>query len=167
MRNDLAFIIRRIGHNVVGSYGPNETSATMGAAKRYLKDRPGYSSVKKKCGYKPNLITDMLNKRLPVLIGADRDGAGHAWVIDGSVTQTRTVKTYRNGVYYSTSTESRSMLHCNFGWGGVADGYYYSNVFNPKEGPVDRESNESSYEETHPKSGRYYKYYRTVIYDIK
>lgn len=35
-----------------------------------------------------------------------------------------------------TELEYRELFHCNYGWGGTNDGYYFSGVFNIKSGPV-------------------------------
>lgn len=41
----------------------------------------------------------------------------HAWNIDG-------YRTSKRGIY------DIQMIHCDFGWGGMYNGYYVSNVFN-------------------------------------
>jgi hypothetical protein len=43
---------------------------------------------------------------------------GHAWVIDGCF-----------------FTAQKRYFHCNFGWGGVADGFYLDDVFDATAGP--------------------------------
>ena len=33
-----------------------------------------------------------------------------------------------------------TLYHCNFGWAGICDGYYYAgSVFNPRGNPQERE----------------------------
>ena len=49
----------------------------------------------------------------------------HCWLLHGLMT----VK------YYNVFNETYYFL-CNFGWGGLADGYYLAEVFNMDEGPV-------------------------------
>ena len=39
---------------------------------------------------------------------------------------------YDIGTYYQT----RNLVHINWGWGGIDDGYYLSTRFNTNEGPV-------------------------------
>lgn len=116
--------------------------ATSGVVKRYFR-KTGYSNVDKKNSYKLSYITDMLNKRLPVFIAGGRGGGNrHAWVIDGSMTQRRSVQKMVNSAPSgSPTTEERFLLHCNFGWGGVADGYYFSDLFDPGKGPVATDPN--------------------------
>ena len=56
-----------------------------------------------------NLIKDQLDNGWPVIYRAyaENDGPGHAWNVDG----------YQEGGY----------LHCNWGWGGSSNGYFYFN----------------------------------------
>ena len=64
-------------------------------------------------------------------------GAGHAWVVDTILHQRRNIYTYRyDGVLLKTEYEQRELLHCNWGWWGAEDGYYFSGAFNPSAGPV-------------------------------
>lgn len=51
--------------------------------------------------------------------------SSHCWLLHGLMT----VK------YYNVFNETYYFL-CNFGWGGLADGYYLAEVFNMDEGPV-------------------------------
>ena len=59
-----------------------------------------------------NLIKDQLDNGWPVIYRAyaENDGPGHAWNVDG----------YQEGGY----------LHCNWGWGGSSNGYFYFNNLN-------------------------------------
>ena len=58
------------------------------------------------------LIEDQLDRGWPIIYRAygENDGPGHAWNIDG----------YQEGGY----------LHCNWGWGGSSNGYFYFNNLN-------------------------------------
>lgn len=48
---------------------------------------------------------------------------GHAWVVDGFIDEVKN----REQSYY---------IHCNWGWGGIKNGYYLSDVLNAEELPV-------------------------------
>lgn len=48
---------------------------------------------------------------------------GHAWVVDGYIRQRQ------NG-------EVTKYIHCNWGWGGLRNGYFLSDVLNADESPV-------------------------------
>lgn len=47
---------------------------------------------------------------------------GHAWVVDGYINE---VKNNKQSYY----------LHCNWGWGGIKNGYFLNNVFNAEQNP--------------------------------
>ena len=62
---------------------------------------------------------------------------GHAWIIDTELTQIRYIYTYRyDGVLLKTEHETRDLVHCNWGWYGDADGYYFDNALRPAGGLV-------------------------------
>jgi len=62
-------------------------------------------------GWFENLV-EQLDNGWPVIFRAygENDGPGHAWNVDG----------YQEGGY----------IHCNWGWGGSSNGYYYFNNLN-------------------------------------
>ncbi len=140
IERDLATLLAGIGQGVharYGIFGSSETFAWPSAAKKFMKKRLGYNNARKRVGYKEGVIKDMVvTKGKPVFIaGIDRNwGGAHAWVIDGYMEQTRTITKPT-----STSTETRKLMHCNFGWQGDCDGYYVSDVFDLDEGPVETE----------------------------
>lgn len=139
---DLSQIIYQIGRGVDMDYDSGGSSSSIGEAKRYLKSK-GYSKVDKRKGYALGWIKTMLDGRgLPVYIRGQMNWEGHAWVIDGSMEQERYyIYTNDKGVFVrETLKETRYLLHCNWGWGGLADGYYFSDVFDPSKGPVTSES---------------------------
>lgn len=57
---------------------------------------------------------------------------GHAWLVDGYLNQERTRKVIDRSTNetISSSKETRLLVHCNWGWGGYRDGYFYPGVFN-------------------------------------
>jgi len=69
---------------------------------------------------------------------------GHAWVIDNYQTQT-------------AGSQKREYVHCDLGWNGSANGWYYTGIFDTVTGPVFRGTEGSSY---------YYKYKHRIIPDI-
>lgn len=76
---------------------------------------------------------------LPLGISTSRVfySGGHAWIIDAVLNQKRNIYTYRyDGVLLKTEYENRSFVHCNWGWWGDKDGYYFSNAFDTTKGPV-------------------------------
>ncbi len=134
--NDLATIIRAICTGVKARFnfcGSGETFASVIHAKQYMKKDLGYTGAKRRVGYNEDRIKAMINGGKPVLIAALANGFnGHSWVIDGSMEQSRTIRKIKNenNVVVSTSTESRLLFHCNFGWrNGNHNGYYVSGAF--------------------------------------
>lgn len=65
---------------------------------------------------------------------------GHAWVADGTLIQECEVVTHETDGYMAdsvydeiidTSIETRTLLHCNWGWDGDCNGYFSPYVFTP------------------------------------
>lgn len=84
----------------------------------------GYTNATKHVGYDENDIVPMILAGKPVFIAAISGVVdGHAWVIDGIMRQ-------RKG------SETRELLHCNWGWYGSHNGFYASGVFDTTQGPV-------------------------------
>ena len=86
--------------------------------------------------YSTNQVDMMLTSfNLPVYTsGADMTvRKGHAWVIDGRIEQKRALAD-PSGTGYTE--EWRTLYHCNYGYDGDYDGYYYSKVFDLKNGAI-------------------------------
>jgi hypothetical protein len=113
----------------IGGIGINEVALFM-----ILKT--GYKNVGY-ISYSINDIKNMLNFTNPVYMQGHEvgDNSAHAWVIDGYhnykidewersyfgefVDEEKIIATY----YYN-------IVHCNYGWGGLCDGYYTDGIFN-------------------------------------
>ena len=75
------------------------------------------------------------------------------WNLDGWLYRTRYIKTYyRNGTVSQRGPFGQTLVHCNFGWEGVADGYYYDGIFDLSKGPVMPEDSDAG-----TPASRYYK----------
>lgn len=70
---------------------------------------------------------------------------GHAWVIDQIMTRVRTKTPYVDGVPQGETKEYEHLVHCNFGWNGNDNGFYYSKKFNTNEDPVTRATTTKKY----------------------
>ena len=140
----LATVIVNIGHMMNMKHISNNGLATQtnisGAAS--TMQRFGYKQVSPQV-YSLNATHNMVcNKQLPVFIRGEQSGkenTGHAWIIDGW--NEYTVR-YWNCYYYThggtdmeildkvlLSSTTYTKMHCNFGWGGLCDGYYSENIF--------------------------------------
>ena len=121
-----------------------------------------YTNIHKYCSYREDKILTMLNNDSPVFIQAlqrlrlfpiTKIIDGHSWVIDGYRTQQFTGN---NGTIY----DSRTLVHCNWGWSGQYDGYYESKLFKIGEGVENVAPGDESLE------GLHYRWnYRIITYD--
>lgn len=138
----VANLLRTIGIKLGMDYKPDGSGASIDDAVAFLKNYAGYKSVSK-TGYSKEAILKMLQTKLPVYIRGcyspnGKRQSGHAWVIDGYLCQQRCMYVYsiQTDALLRTELEYRELFHCNYGWGGTNDGYYFSGVFNIKSGPV-------------------------------
>lgn len=126
-KDDVAMLLSDIGKWCNAVYTKDWTFATPASAKNYMES-VGYSNATLHSSYDENEVLPMLWDGKPVFIAAlpdlislffDKHDAGHAWVIDG----------------YFKMPEIL-LMHCNWGWGGICNGYYASRVFDTKKGAV-------------------------------
>ena len=130
----------------------------------YLKEL-GYKNVDiykhpSKCD--TDMIYSSLDKGYPALVTATTDElVGHTWVIDGYIKQYRTGTKVgeETGKTYGTDYESREFMHCNWGWDGDKDGYFYSGIFDSNRPSVIPTTKGES-------DGYYRSYYRIITYEI-
>jgi hypothetical protein len=126
----IASLLRELGTRAGSIYNNNSTSTYRYNIPSTLKSF-GYevSSLKE---YTTGIEYDELSKGLLIVCGRRYDGSGyhgHAWVVDGyRFTYVFTRKETPDGVVYEKSTNPH-YAHVNWGWDGVSNGYYLSNVF--------------------------------------
>lgn len=87
-------------------------------------------------------VTAMLDNDKPVMICGKQSNKtkGHCWLIDGS--NVYTVEHWTRRYTYvddftwdytdTVSETNHNLLHCNYGWGGLCDGYYTSGIFDTR-----------------------------------
>ena len=117
-----AKMIRTIADDMgVIYFGDDGTLATAAMAKRYLENYPGYSIDKDTGGRNAarlRKIVNSINNNKPVFMSAiSKVVDGHSWVVDGYMKNEN-----------SESAVQDYLIHCNFGWGGDNDGWYFLNV---------------------------------------
>ena len=117
-----ASMIKRIADDMgVFYWGNKGTMASAAKAKNYLEDYLGYSVDKDNGGRdaaRLRKIVNSLNNNKPVFMSAISGLVeGHSWIIDGYMKNENT----ENGC-------QDYLVHCNFGWGGSNDGWYFLNV---------------------------------------
>lgn len=134
---EIANFLYGIGLELKTKYTPDGSPAPVSNTLNYLK-KLQYKNVELRT-FDSNTISDMIMKWLPVwTVGgpANNEHATHAWLIDGLCKQTRTVEQYSGLIFVAKYNQSRTLYHCNFGWGGRCDGYYATEVFDVADGPI-------------------------------
>lgn len=138
-------------------YSPSGSGGIITNVRRTLRNM-GYSDTGVLENYDTEVVNKALTDRFPIIIAGFTNGtneqttsilsipiqpyasfSGHAWLIDSGINMTRQVTLYdkiRNKVIF-TRTETKRLVHCNFGWlWGSSNGYYYSGSFDTQKGPV-------------------------------
>lgn len=85
------------------------------------------------CGQSHQTVTTFLGINLWTTYSG-----GHEWVYDQYMTQDRYRQTFSRstGKIISSVKETRTLVRCNWGWGGAWDGYYLSGQFDTNSGAV-------------------------------
>ncbi len=130
--NLIASFIYCIGQDTDADYSPGATGVQRNNAVNFLKNTPGISYPNAAlASYNSSSIFPKLNLGKVVLTcGTTILGEGHAWVIDGGHYYTIRGTRYNSDGTADYVSESHKCVHCNFGWGGICDGYYTDGIFN-------------------------------------
>lgn len=142
-----AALAREVGVWLKVRYGANASGTTDFMARWYLKHL-GYSRVYRHCGINESMVKQLLDAGRIVYIS----NSTHAWLLDGYVETKRTYT--RTEICKSQRSENSFVerghirVHCNFGWRGLHDGYYFPGIFDTNAGPdlvdtVDKQSYQS------------------------
>lgn len=145
----LAYLFRKIGDALGNSWGVASTSAKTSDVPKLLQQM-GYKHPSQLTRYNRKGIIASLENNNPVLMRGNTERhvikrylfwivigeevvytGGHAWVCDGYVKRERSYITYdvdANEIADS-GKEHEYYLHCNWGWGGMHNGYFFDGVF--------------------------------------
>jgi len=152
-RMSVATLMQQLGlkDNLNMDYGLDESGAKIENVKRTLSAF-GYSSPGNLKDYDVTEIATEIENGYPVLLcGYSRKHQnkvlgivinteykdGHAWLVHGILERKREVRHYDSrGHLLKTEWERVWYPLCNWGWRGYADGYYLSDAFDTKQGPV-------------------------------
>lgn len=149
------------------SFGNNGTLLWPKDVIPYL-EKLGYTNVefyKNASSCDMNRIYKSIEKGYPAIVSAlDANTLkGHTWIVDGHIKQIREGRKVgeESGDFHGTVGESREFVHCNWGWNGNDDGYYYSGIFNtenpaPYKTPTTKSSEESNFKS----------FFRIITYEI-
>lgn len=138
----VAWLMFILGGELDLDYRADGTSGRSGDASYFLRNFRFKMAMD--VDYSTDQIDMMLTSfNLPVYVqGADLAvNKGHAWVIDGRIEQKRALVN-PGGTGYTE--EWRTFYHCNYGYNGRYDGYYYSKVFDLSKGAsiVDKQNHD-------------------------
>ncbi len=91
-------------------------------------------------------IQEMKNHYPIIIDGEPATGSGHAWLGHGVLIQTREVYWCNEAgeIMLFDGYETRELILCNFGWGGIADGFYSPGGYYTTSGPEVNDPNLST-----------------------
>ena len=152
----MATLIAAVGIDIDTEYGLEESMAYAYDLQGFLIRMP-FKNVTYET-YKNSCVRNMLHdqQKATIMRGVHIENGekkAHFWNLDGWLYRTRYIKTYyRNGTVSQRGPFGQTLVHCNFGWEGVADGYYYDGIFDLSKGPVMPEDSDAG-----TPAPRYYK----------
>ena len=153
-RDVIAWVVHSIGQSVHTSYHDDASSAELTDVANYL-DSLGYDASRK-LNFKVSYATSMLPAGKPIIMSGYSNALfanGHAWIVDG-------INQY---FAHPADDEIRTMLHCNWGWDGIGNGYFYDDAFCPLDhGSVSYFDGRFVTEDDGVHNHNYY--HRTVVY---
>lgn len=160
----ISTLTRDIGMDCLSIYSAQGTFTFPSLAARYLSDC-AYPNVKYQ-RYNEAVVRSSMMNGCPIIIcsipGLKLEEA-HAWNIDGFKDRitTAVIKEYKNDVLKSVTrevSEEKMIVHCNFGWNGLFNGYYVSGIFALKDGEWDTRGNDDD-------KTKYNNYLKIITYD--
>ena len=107
----------------------------------------GYSQPGRLAKYNADDVIAELRRGYPVLLAGNRAkkdkkilwfkvgekyGAGHQWLAHGLLERRWEKRVYSEGVCIESTPGSTWYILCNWGWGGLYDGYYLVDAFKPR-----------------------------------
>ena len=151
--DEISTFIRDIGDMCCMDYGVDGSSSLPWKINNCLEDF-GFENCDFYWGYDIDDIKSSLVRGYPVIISAARQVFGHTWVIDGYDTR-----------YNPDDEDNNIIVHCNWGWNGECNGFYYSGVFDLSNGAVVVDGN---YGDVADSADRNYNWmFSTVLLDVK
>lgn len=132
--NEIAHYISKIASKLRPLYTDNATWAYLSDLAPILNNM-GISS---NCiSFDKDIAKSILKNKGPFCMQGSSADSGHSWIVDGwDSFYSETVKTVydarTNMVISNTviSTKEKYLMHCNYGWGGLCDGYYSYRLMN-------------------------------------
>ncbi|MDR0749652.1 MAG: C10 family peptidase [Tannerellaceae bacterium] len=133
--NEVAHLMRYLGIAMGANYSADGTSIEENAGVNWMNKWGGLSATSLSNYNQSTISSALIANTVPRKLVYMRANSGkktflgittgytggHAWVIDGQ---------------YVNLAQGKTYFHCNFGWGGRADGFYLSDAFDTTAGPV-------------------------------
>lgn len=151
--NEISTFIRDIGDMCCMDYDDGGSSSLPWKIDNCLQDF-GFENSDFYWGYDIDDVKTSLIRGYPVIISAAQLIFGHTWVIDGYDTH-----------YNPDDEDNNIIVHCNWGWYGKCNGFYYSGVFNLSDGAVIVDTNYGDVDSTEDKN--YNWMFSTVLPDVR
>ena len=164
---EVANFLYGVGLELKTTYTPTGSSSSITNTCELLK-KLKFNGVAWREYDSGTIYSMVTNQAHPVWVqGNNKDNEDvHSWVIDGTYRRTRTVEYYSGLSLISKYNQTETLFHCNFGYKGVSDGYYPTEVFDLSEGPLFLEpnygDNEKFIQEFDFSYNKYYIYYSDV-----
>lgn len=143
----VASLFKEVGRLVNMNYNCGVSTAYSSDANTALNSELAYKTDGL-VGYSPAQVRTNLNNNRPVYVAGQKKNSnvGHAWVVDGYKDQTYT--THRISRWYrylggdspheliatdtlETYVGTKNYVHCNWGWYGDNDGWFYDKILTP------------------------------------
>lgn len=150
-QDNIARLMQQLGlkENLDVSYGNETSSAPTKNSIRTLKAF-GYANGGKQIDYNTSAVVEELKQGYGVLVSgyckkidnyflgikvSSTYDVAHQWLLHGLLERRREVKHYApTGGLESVTYESQWYPLCNWGWGGLCDGYFLSGAFDADNG---------------------------------
>ena len=142
-QRSLALWIKAIADECKTKFAVDQSGAQIDSVIACLRSFSRYTSVNIKMSPNYEDIYPMLVNSTPPLFASwdiikkndTIDTIGHIWVVDGCIYQKQCIQLYdHNNVLTGEFYDTRDYVHCNWGWNGTCNGYYFTNVFNLNNG---------------------------------
>ena len=170
--SNLGRVVRQIGYHIDAIYKPDATGAFTVDAVNYLKEL--IPDIRVSTFSTPdNSLISGLKTGVAITRGTRIDEHskkyGHCWITDGCMILSIVERTYRNYApdtiegdwrLINSQSEMKEMLHFNWGWDGMCNGYFFLDCYDSNDGyQYDPGS-------TNPSMNRDYKY-ETTFYLVR
>lgn len=129
-KEEMARFILTVGICLKAKYGVNKTSIKYSNIAGFLNGLVFPDGAFH--DYDIGTAERMVFAGRPVIIRGRREGErnGHVWLLDGWYRYEARKCTWSGNTMVSSEEIQDVLTHCNFGWEGIWDGYYYPGVFN-------------------------------------